>query len=228
MRYKRAIRMREILLIVVTSLVTGCVTPMALEDQVPDVGYVPQGVVAISVVDERGRVKNGKEPTYLGKAHASFGIPVDWHVNHIVNTEEGDADKTLAEVLQHRLVIGLRRDDWNVISMEDPSRPDVSKASILPSDLGADVLVTLVLNEWYFSINLNWVSAFNFDTDVDVYVQTVEPAKLTQKNIAERDVIEEQADQSAQNNILEAYRNQLVQVFDDPEIRAAIIREGVD
>lgn len=220
--------MRNITLIVMTSLVTGCVTPMALEEQVPDVGYVPQGVVAIAVVDERERVENGKEPTYLGKAHSSFGIPVDWHVKHIVNTEEGDADKTLAEVLQHRLVIGLRRDDWNVISMEDPSRPDVSKASTLHSDLGADVLVTLVLNEWYFSINLNWVSAFNFDTDVDVYVQTVEPAKLTQKNIAERDVIEEQADQSAQNNILEAYRNQLVQVFDDPEIRAAIIREGVD
>ncbi|WP_444940550.1 hypothetical protein ACJJI3_18760 [Microbulbifer sp. ZKSA004] len=62
-----------------------------------------------------------------------------------------------------------------------------------------------MLNEWYFSVNLNWVSAFNFDTNTDILVYSLEEGRLLAKNIAERDVVDEQANESPQNNILRAY-----------------------
>lgn len=79
-----------------------------------------------------------------------------------------------------------------------------------------------MLNEWYFSVNLNWVSAFNFDTNTDILVYSLEEGKLLAKNIAERDVVDEQANESPQNNILRAYKAQLDQIVNDEEVRNAV------
>ena len=36
---------------------------------------------------------------------------------------------------------------------------------------------------WYFSINLNWVTAFNFDTDATIYVYEIADGKTLEKEI---------------------------------------------
>ncbi|MEH6582035.1 MAG: hypothetical protein V7754_08870 [Halioglobus sp.] len=221
--------MRKIVLIALLSLLAGCVTSIALQEQVPDVGYVPEGIIAIAVVDDRKRVKDGKPPTYVGKLWSSWmfiSTDIDMHVDRIFTTEAGDKDRTLAEVLQNRIVIGLQRDGWGAIPMDRSARPDMSDIQNLLSDAGAKVLVTLVLNEWDFSQKKDYWGwgglTYYFDTDVEVYVQAGGLGKLTHRRIAEREVIEPEADQSLQNELLKVYRNQLVQIFDDPEIRAAI------
>ena len=207
-----------------SGVLSGCVTPIALEKQVPSAEYVPAGKVAIAVVDHRDRVlKGGKPPTYIGKAHGAFGIPADWHVKQVLSTEEGDKDRTLAEFIQNRLVTGLARSGWNVESV-DPVRDDVTLNPIPALQTsGADKLLVLELKEWYFSINLNWVTAFNFDTDVNVMVTPGESGDTFNKKIKDRDVIDEEANQSPQNLIFQAYRAQLLQILMDPDVRSALV-----
>ena len=128
----------------------------------------------------------------------------------------------LSEVLQSRIVYGLNLDGWDTIPYTSSTSPNVTNSKQQLLDSGADTLVTLVLNEWYFSINLNWVTAFNFDTDADIYVQSSDEETPFVNNVAERDVIDEEANDSPQNKILDAYRDQLIDIFDDSDIRAAI------
>ena len=59
----------------------------------------------------------------------------------------------------------------------------------------AEALLTLLLNEWYFSINLNVVSAFNFDTNTDITVRRLGVGEVLSKNMTGRDVIDEEATQ---------------------------------
>ncbi|MBT4051440.1 MAG: hypothetical protein HOE59_06960, partial [Euryarchaeota archaeon] len=116
----------------------------------------------------------------------------------------------------------LNLDGWDTIPYTSSTSPNVTNSKQQLLDSGADTLVTLVLNEWYFSINLNWVTAFNFDTDADIYVQSSDEETPFVNNVAERDVIDEEANDSPQNKILAAYRDQLIDIFDDSDIRAAI------
>jgi hypothetical protein len=209
------------------AIISGCVTPVTLEKQVPTAEYVPVGMVAIAVVDHRASVLlDGKPPTYIGKAHGVFGIPADWHVKPVLSTEEGDKERTLAEFIQNRLVAGLAKSGWNVEPI-GPGSDDITQhpdAALQTS--GADKLLVLELKEWYFSINLNWVTAFNFDTDVNVIVAPGRLGEPFRKTIKDRDVIDEEASQSPQNLILQAYRAQLLQIIMDPDVRNALVDQG--
>lgn len=206
---------------VIVSL-TGCVTPMAFQEQLPDVAYTNNEGVVVSVIDERIRVKEGKPKDFIGIAHATFGIPVDWHVKQILATEEGDKERDLSGWLQHRIVKGLEQKGFRSASVELDDIPSVEEAKSLLLKNDASWLFVMVLNEWYFSINLNWVTAFNFDTDTDVHVFDAFTGELLSKKFKERDVVDEKADESHQNLIMAAYKAQLQQIFNDEEIRNII------
>jgi hypothetical protein len=215
------------ILLVALSL-TGCVTPVALEKQAPTAEYVPSGTVAIAVVDQRERVlKGGKPPTFIGKAHGAFGIPADWHVKPVLSTEEGDKERTLAEFIQHRLMTGLGRSGWSVVSTDLSGDHGTLNPSATLQASGAGHLLMLVLKEWYFSLNLNWVTAFNFDTEVDVIVASSHSGDTLRKTIKDRDVIDEEAKQSPQNLILQAYRGQLLQILMDADVKDALMIDGL-
>ncbi len=81
----------------------------------------------------------------------------------------------------------------------------------------------LDIKEWYFSINLNWVSDFNFDSDTDVSVYRSERGRVAEFQVKERDVIEVKSSDSPQNNILKAYREQLKQLMNDPAVHTALL-----
>ena len=214
--------LRKLTLLAVPFLLTACVTPVALEEQSATPQYEVREPVLISVIDQRQRVKDGKAETYVGKAHASFGIPVDWHVKQVLATEPEDKQRTLAQFLEHRLVTGLNNSGWNAKAADLKQLPQAERMQDLLIEQDAAKMITLVLNEWYFSINLNWVSAFNFDTDTDILVYDLERGQLVSKNLKERDTIDEQASQSPQNNVLMAYKAQLDQIINDPEVRQAV------
>mgnify|MGYP003340887434 FL=1 len=82
----------------------------------------------------------------------------------------------------------------------------------------------LKLKEWFFSVNLSWVSSFNFDSDVDLIIISKGSTSDLKKTFKERDVIDEEANQSPQNHILMAYRAQLLQILMDPDVKNALMR----
>ena len=59
---------------------------MPLQDQAPSFTYTNEDGILITVIDERIRVKEGKPQNFVGIAHATFGIPVDWHVYQVLAT----------------------------------------------------------------------------------------------------------------------------------------------
>ncbi|WP_305405646.1 hypothetical protein [Photobacterium leiognathi] len=216
------IKMKYFFLLLVAFFITGCVSSIPLHEQAPDTNYNVTKKVLISVNDQRERVKEGKPEDFIGVAHATFGIPVDWHVSQVLATEEGDKEKTLADFLEHRILHGLQKQGWNVEAVKVTSGASDSEIMTLLADNQADKLIQLNINEWYFSINLNWVSAFNFDTDTLVKIYEVNDGQILEKQIAGRDVIEEKGDESPQNNVLRAYREQLVEIFSDPEVKSKL------
>ncbi|MCX4027570.1 hypothetical protein H0A36_19385 [Endozoicomonas sp. SM1973] len=204
------------------SILSGCVTPIPLNEQVPSVEYVTKDKVLIAVVDERKRVKKGKPKDFVGLAHASFGIPVDWHVKQVLATEKEDKERNLSEFLAHRIVTGLNNKGWTSSALVLDKVPSEDEAKAILAKDQATKLFVLLLKEWYFSINLNWVSSFNFDTDSNVYIYKYKQGNVLEKNFAGRDVIEESAGDSPQNKVLGAYREQLLEILTDKEVQSAL------
>ncbi len=206
-----------------TFALSGCVTPISLEEQTPNPAVTHEDKVVISVLDNRKRIADGdRTDTFVGVAHGSFGIPFDWHVNHVLVTEEGDNERNLAQFIEHRLAEGFKESGWQASEAGVKEIGSIEEVKSLLNEHQAQKLLVLNLEEWYFSINLNWVTAFNFDTDTFVTVYELQEGKLVEKRFKDRDVIEEKADESPQNNVLRAYRDQIIEIVTDPEIQAAL------
>lgn len=209
--------------IVFTAVLSGCVSPIPLAEQSPSPSYMPENKILISVLDNREKVKLGKPENFVGVAHGSFGIPFDWHVNEVLSTDAEDKDKSLSEFIEHRVITGLKTKGWNVDAAKislDTSDSEIEEVLV---NNDAQKLLILNLNKWYFSINLNWVTSFNFDTDTLIQVYEIRNGKVLEKSVAGRDVIEETADESPQNNVLRAYKAQLLEILNDPVIKNAIL-----
>lgn len=215
------LKIKSLVIVCFVIIASGCVSPIPLKEQVPSVSYKTNDKVIVAVIDNRKRVIAGKSKTYIGKAHGSFGIPFDWNIG-VISTEAGDKNRTLAEFLEYRIVAGLQNDGWNVKSGALSSKPTEEEAIAVLKRHNVTKLVLLDLKEWYFSINLNWVSAFNFDTDSAVSVYEIENGQIEEKTIAGRDVIDETSSESPQNNILRAYRDQLSEILNDDAVKQAL------
>lgn len=212
---------RVLALLFVLSL-SGCVAHVPLTKQVPPVEYTSATGIALSVIDDRQRVKQGKPRNFIGVAHGVFGIPTDWRIKPVLAVEEGDEDRDLAEFLRHRLSSGFTDRGWNAVEVPLDHIPEATAARTLIEQHHVGKLLILQLTEWFFSINLSWVTAFNFDTDTTVLVYSGTGEKAFEKRFAERDVVDAEADQSYQNHILLAYRDQLAQILNDPEVKQAL------
>jgi hypothetical protein len=225
-------------------LLSACVSPIPLDKQIAQVEYGTDEKILVAVLDRRRHLldaeteerKEEKEeedepgvlddmqetaykrgPGFLGVAHGAFGIPADWSISMIAPQKE-DRDKTLAELLRDRIVKGLKSNGWNVVPV-DMRKVDEQEAGRLMAAEKADKLLLLVVNKWYFSINLNWVTAFNFDSDTDTHVFDSRRGEIYRKNLSERNVVDEKYDDSPANMIFQAYKEQLDQIFNDPELK---------
>ncbi len=214
--------LRTLFAVLGAAVLTGCVTHIPFDQQLPKPQYTKSGDVLISVIDNRDRVKAGKPRNFIGVAHGSFGIPFDWTVPLVLDVEDGDKTRDLSAFLQHRLTNGLQKQGWAAKPVNLTSVPSDEEAKALLLQNHADSLIVLDIKEWYFSINLNWVSDFNFDTDTDVSVFRSERGRVAERQVKERDVITVTSDSSPQNNILGAYREQLKQLMEDSAVQTAL------
>jgi hypothetical protein len=203
---------------------TGCVAHVPIDEQIPSLEYKNNDRLVVSVVDNRQRVKEGKPKDFIGVAHGVFGIPVDWHIKNVLDVEEGDKERNLSQWLQYRIVKGLEKSGWDVVSVDLDMTPNSNQVMSILNENKCEKMLIFLVNEWYFSINLNWVSAFNFDTNTTVFVNDIKNGEIFSKNFTERDVIEESASESAQNNILRAYRAQIIQILNDEEVKKSLIK----
>jgi hypothetical protein len=66
------------------------------------------------------------------------------------------------------------------------------------------------------------VTAFNIDADTETRVFDLENGKLLQEKIKERNVVQEPCDDSAQNLIFHAHKNQPEQMYTDENLKRAM------
>lgn len=211
-----------ILLSAAAALLTGCVTPIPLAQEAPDLSYKATRPVVVTVVDERDVLAEGKPPTYIGRAHSVFGIPSDMQVYPWFVSDKAKKDQTLAQALQDRIVVGLSDEGWQITAADYSKPPSRDEVVSLLASRGSDRLVVLSVTTWFVSINLNWVSAFNFDWGYRLEVLDAQGTSVASISDTGRDVVDEKADESPQNMIKMAYRERLIKILERPEVRAAL------
>jgi hypothetical protein len=211
-----------ILLLAAASMLAGCVTPIPLAQEAPDLSYKVTAPTVVSVVDQRDLLKEGKPPTFIGVAHATFGIPSDMQTYPWFVSDKARKDQTLAQALEERIVVGLNDDGWQLTGAALTKPPTNDEAVSLLAARSAQRLLVLSLTKWYVSINLNWVTAFNFDWGYQLEVYDPQGNAVANVVDSGRDVVDMKADDSAQNQIKMAYRDRLIKILERPEVRAAL------
>jgi len=203
-------------------MLTGCVTPIPMAQEAPDLNYKVTGPVVVSVVDQRDLLAEGKPPTFIGVAHTVFGIPTDMQAYPWFVSDEARKDQTLAQALEERIVVGLNDEGWQLTGAAVTKPPTKDEAVSLLAARSAERLLVLSLTKWYVSINLNWVTAFNFDWGYKLEVYDPQGNAVASVVDAGRDVVDMKGDDSAQNQIKMAYRDRLIKILERPEVRAAL------
>jgi hypothetical protein len=221
-RCPRSTSVRAMVLLAAAALLSGCVTPIPLEQEAPDLGYKASRPMVVTVVDQRDVLAEGKPPTYIGRAHSLFGIPSDMQVYPWFVSDKAKKDQTLAQALEDRIVVGLNDKNWQVTAADFAKAPTSEEAVSILAARSADRLLVLSLTKWFVSINLNWVGAFNFDWGYRLDVFDAQGASLASISDTGRDVVDEKADQSPQNMIKLAYRERLIKILQRPEVQAAL------
>lgn len=212
----------NIVMVLAATMLGGCVTPIPLEQEAPDLSYVATTVVVVSVLDERDVLADGKPPTFIGRAHSLFGIPADMQVYPWFVSDKARKDQTLAQALEERIVVGLSDEGWQVSGAGSTTglAPDAVVAIL--ATRGAQRMLVLSITKWFASINLNWVTAFNFDWGYRMEVLDPQGRVVTSVADSGRDVVDEKADQSPQNMLKMAFRDRLIKILERPELRAAL------
>jgi hypothetical protein len=176
----------------------------------------------VSVLDERQVLTEGKPATFIGRAHSLFGIPADMQVYPWFVSDKARKDQTLAQALEERIVVGLSDEGWQVTGAGSTARQAPDAAAAMLASRGAQRMVILSITQWFASINLNWVTAFNFDWGYRLEVLDAQGHVVANIVDSGRDVVDEKADQSPQNMLKLAFRERLFKILERPELQAAL------
>ena len=203
-------------------LLTGCVTPIPLAQEAPDLSYKATRSMVVAVIDERDFLAQGKPPTYIGRAHGVFGIPSDMQTYPWFVSDKSKKKQTLAQALEERIVVGLNDEGWQLVTAGYTARPTKDETLTLLATHNAQRLLVLSITQWFASINLNWVTAFNFDWGYRFDV--LDEQGIVVASIADfgRDVVDEEAKQSPQNTIKMAFRERIIKILERPEVKTAL------
>lgn len=214
--------LKAVIIVAATALLAGCVTPLPIEKTAPDLSYKVTRPVTITVIDTRDVLAEGKPATYVGKAHVSFGIPVDLQVYPTLTQDKAKKNQTLALNLQERIAVGLNDEGWRVTPATFSKVPLKDEIAPLVTANGTERVIVLTLKTWYFSLNLNWVTAFNFDWGYNLHILDAQGETLADLTDKGRDVVDEKANDSPSNQVNLAYRDRLIKIFERPEVKAAL------
>jgi hypothetical protein len=203
-------------------LLGGCVTPIPLAQEAPDLSYKSSRPLVVAVLDERQYLAEGKPATFIGRAHTVFGIPSDMLVYPWFVSDKAKKDQTLAQALEDRVVVGLGDEGWALSGAALTAPPTAEQAAALLEQRKAQRLLSLALTDWFVSVNLNWVGAFNFDWGYRVEVFDDKGVVVTTFADSGRDVVDMKADESPQNMIKMAFRERLIKILERPELSSAL------
>ena len=203
-------------------LLTGCVTPIPLAQEAPDLSYKATRPMVVAVIDERDFLAQGKPPTYIGRAHGLFGIPSDMQTYPWFVSDKSKKKQTLAQALEERIVVGLNDEGWQLVTAGYTTRPTKDETVTLLATHNAQRLLVLSITEWFASINLNWVTAFNFDWGYRFDVLDEQGIVVASIADSGRDVVDEEAKQSPQNTIKMAFRERIIKILERPEVKTIL------
>jgi hypothetical protein len=204
------------------TLLAACVAPIPIKDQAPKVSYSVNASIALAVIDSRSILKTEqKPPTFIGRAHGVFGIPTDMRVYPWVALK-GEKKFTLAQEIEQRITDALQATGANVVRVDAGARVDAASARHSAQESNVDRIIVITLEEWFVSINLNWVTAFNFDWGYTVGVYDRAGTELAAFKDSGRDVVDEKASDSHRNMITVAYRARLQKLIERAEIRSTL------
>jgi hypothetical protein len=212
----------SIAVLLAAAMLGGCVTPIPLEEEAPDISYVVSTPIVLAVADHRESVAQGKPATFIGRAHSAFGIPVDMQVYPWFVSDKARKDQTLAQALEERIIVGLNDEGWQLATADIDATPTPEQARAILAQRGAQRMMVLSITQWFASINLNWVTAFNFDWGYRVEVLDAQGATVANFADSGRDVVDEQANQSPQNMLKIAFRDRVIRILEHPELQAAL------
>ncbi len=214
--------LKAVVLVAATALLAGCVTPLPIERTAPDLSYKVTRPVTITVIDTRDVLADGKPATYVGKAHAVFGIPADLQVYPVLTQDKAKKSQTLAQNLQERIAVGLNDEGWRMTPATFPKVPLKDEIASLAAANGTERVIVLTLKTWYFSINMSLVSDFNFDWGYNLHILDAQGATLADLTDNGRDVVDTKGSDSYGNQVNLAYRDRLIKIFERPEVKAAL------
>jgi hypothetical protein len=216
-----------LIILLAAMLLTGCVTPIPLTQEAPDLSYKAKSSMVIAAVDERHILAQGKPPTYIGRAHGLFGIPSDMQTYPWFVSDKNKKKQTLAQALEERIVVGLNNEGWRLVAADYTTRPTKEETVTLLADHNAKRLLILSITQWVVSINLNWVNAFNFDWGYKFDVLDERGVVVATISDLGRDVVDEEAKQSYQNLVKLAFRERLIKIFERPEVKTALSKTTI-
>jgi len=154
--------------------------------------------------------------------HLAFGIPADIFVYPILSEDKKYKEQSLAAALEERIVKGLGDRGWSALGANLASRPLVGDLPVLIRDRNSDRFLLITLQNWFVSVNTNWVTAFNFDWAVRVEVFDRGGASILNYEDAGRDVVDVAYNESYGNHIRLAYKERLSKILEDARLRDAL------
>jgi hypothetical protein len=128
------------LALLATLFVAGCAAHIPLAQQIPPIDDTGLSTIAVSVVDDRDRVKKGKPRNFVGVAHGVFGIPFGLYIDPSMAVEDGGKDRDLSQFLQYRIVQGFIARGWKAAELALEAVPDDEKARVLLGDVGTSAV----------------------------------------------------------------------------------------
>jgi hypothetical protein len=214
--------MKNFLLMPMLALL-GCVAHIPIEEQSPDLTYVDPDLVLVSIIDQRNLQRPDIGADVIGKAHGTFGIPSAMKTYPWYESDKEKKSITLAQALEERLIIGLNDEGWTVKSAGFTTHPTVQQVRETLLASNAQNLLLIVLNDWYVSVNLNWVGGENFDWATTVKIFGDDGSKLLEQTSGTRHVIPPDGSESYPNLIRRAFRDRLEEILETPEVQSALV-----
>jgi hypothetical protein len=172
---------------VILLALSGCIAQLTVAEKAPHASYDVGDVIAISVVDERYKLRSYANERTVGGTQNLGYIPV-FSGYGVCQPSKSRPAVTLAEDLEGCLVLGLSDSGWRVKRAgldKRPAKPDIS--SVLWR-LGADKFLLLVLNDWWVTERPHPESMV-FDWEVLLWIYDFDGNPLLQKRLGFSDRI---------------------------------------
>jgi hypothetical protein len=201
----------------------GCVTPLTLQEQAPDIAYVIFEPILVSIIDERHHKRRGIEPDIVGMEFHEFGLPRYMRVYPMLEVGFAKQHKTLVDLLEEPLVFGMNESGWDAQPIRFqaiPSNEEVAEA-LSTSNTGKFLLI--VLYDWYVSVNKAWFSDSNFDWDLAVIIFNKGGNRILEWRTGARTMIPYVASDSYPNTIKRAFRDRLDELMETEQVREALL-----